>query len=259
MQRYSALGRFCLAVSLLTMVAITGLMLAGQNAAPSPAGGFAGRLVSASGALVVGGEAANPGHPVPGATIHLVPVTAMDTTTEMRASDIYAPPYPAEAYDEPLEDAIRLRGTTSRNPRRTPRATSSSRMYLMAGSSSMSRRPTGHRTPTRWGPEQRELFSRAVARSVDDDPGFEQSLAGCPGPRQFDLSVMPPGPGTLATNRAQARMDRTGRSRADAGLFETPAVLRRAGVVSRSRGLRERHPTSSSGTTIQAGVTTSSS
>ena len=29
----------------------------------------------------------------------------------MTASAIYAPPYPAEAYDEPLEDAIRLRGT----------------------------------------------------------------------------------------------------------------------------------------------------
>ena len=28
----------------------------------------------------------------------------------MTASAIYAPPYPAEAYDEPLEDAIRLRG-----------------------------------------------------------------------------------------------------------------------------------------------------
>ena len=28
------------------------------------------------------------------------------------ASGIYAPPFPAEAYDEPLEDAIRLRGKT---------------------------------------------------------------------------------------------------------------------------------------------------
>jgi hypothetical protein len=48
---------------------------------------------------------------VVGATIHLVPVTAIDVKTPMTASSIYAPPYPAEAYDEPLEDAIRLRGT----------------------------------------------------------------------------------------------------------------------------------------------------
>jgi len=111
MQRYSTLRRFCLAVSLLTIVAVTGRMFAGQNAAPPPAGGFAGQVVSASGALVVGGEAVNPGHPVVGATIHLIPITAIDTTTRMTASAIYAPPYTAEAYDEPLEDAIRLRGT----------------------------------------------------------------------------------------------------------------------------------------------------
>jgi predicted CXXCH cytochrome family protein len=50
------------------------------------------------------------GGPVAGATVHLVPVTAIDTTTRITASSIYAAPYPAEAYDEPLEDAIRLRG-----------------------------------------------------------------------------------------------------------------------------------------------------
>ena len=111
MQRYKSLRGFCLAVSLLVIVAITGVMLAGQNAAPGQAGGFTGHVVSASGALVVGGEAADPGHPVAGATIHLVPVTAIDTTTQMTASAIYAPPFPAEAYDEPLEDAIRLHGT----------------------------------------------------------------------------------------------------------------------------------------------------
>ena len=71
---------------------------------------FTGQVLSASGASVVGRAAADPGHPVAGATIHLVPVTAIDVTTPMTASAIYAPPYPAEAYDEPLEDAIRLRG-----------------------------------------------------------------------------------------------------------------------------------------------------
>ena len=73
-------------------------------------GSFRGQVLSASGALVVGGPASNPGHPVVGATVHLVPVTAIDTSTPMTASAIYAPPFTAEAYDEPLEDAIRLRG-----------------------------------------------------------------------------------------------------------------------------------------------------
>jgi hypothetical protein len=72
---------------------------------------FAGEVWSASGALVVGGAAANPGHPVAGATIHLVPITAIDVSSRMTASAIYAAPYPAEVYDEPLEDAIRLRGS----------------------------------------------------------------------------------------------------------------------------------------------------
>jgi hypothetical protein len=69
-----------------------------------------GRVVSAAGPRVVGGPTAEPGHPVAGATVHLVPVSAINTTTRMTASAIYAAPYPAEAYDEPLEDAIRLRG-----------------------------------------------------------------------------------------------------------------------------------------------------
>jgi hypothetical protein len=34
----------------------------------------------------------------------------MDLTTRITASSIYSAPFPAEAYDEPLEDAIRLRG-----------------------------------------------------------------------------------------------------------------------------------------------------
>ena len=89
------------------MMLIAGLLLAATD---QPAE-FSGRVVSASGALVVGGEATNPGHPVVGATVHLIPATAIDVTTQMTASAIYAPPYPAELYDEPLEDAIRLRGT----------------------------------------------------------------------------------------------------------------------------------------------------
>ncbi len=68
--------------------------------APQPSTQLRGRVVSA-----------NPAHPVAGATVHLVPVDAIDTTTKMTASAIYAAPYPAEAYDEPLEDAIRAKGT----------------------------------------------------------------------------------------------------------------------------------------------------
>lgn len=109
MQQNRATRRFWLAASLLTVVLMAGGMLR-ATAAASQAGQFKGQVVSASGAVVVGGPAVNPGHPVAGATIHLVPVTAIDVTTRMTASAIYAPPYPAEAYDEPLEDAIRQRG-----------------------------------------------------------------------------------------------------------------------------------------------------
>ena len=110
MQQPSAIKLFWLAVSLLTVMVITGLMLS-ATAATNQANEFAGQVLSASGALVVGGEATNPGHPVAGATVHLVSITAMDITTQMTARAIYAPPYPAEVYDEPLEDAIRLKGT----------------------------------------------------------------------------------------------------------------------------------------------------
>jgi hypothetical protein len=68
---------------------------------------FSGKVLSAAG---VGGDAFNSGHPVVGATVYLVPTTAMDLSTKMTASAIYAAPYPAEVYDEPLEDAIRLKG-----------------------------------------------------------------------------------------------------------------------------------------------------
>jgi cytochrome c553 len=114
MKRHNTLKPFSLTLALITTIAVTGaisgIMFAGQNAPPVEAGGFVGQVVSASGALVVGEDATDPGHSVSGATVHLIPVTAIDTTTQMTASAIYAPPFPAEAYDEPLEDAIRLGG-----------------------------------------------------------------------------------------------------------------------------------------------------
>ncbi len=106
MHQRGAIGLSGLA-ALLTVVGAAGVMLAATDQPTE----FTGRVVSASGALIVGGDATNPGHPVAGATVHLVPTTAIDVTTQMTASAIYAPPYPAEAYDEPLEDAIRLSGT----------------------------------------------------------------------------------------------------------------------------------------------------
>ena len=98
MRCINSINPFSLAVSLLTVLVITGLMLT-TTAATNQADEFTGQVVSAAGTLVVG------------ATVHLVPVTAIDITTQMTASAIYAPPYPAEVYDEPLEDAIRLQGT----------------------------------------------------------------------------------------------------------------------------------------------------
>src|SRR6187399_980235 len=100
-------------MTIAVMVAVwaTAMTAATQNGrAPSRSGPLKGHVVSASGALVVGGPATNPGHPVAGARVHLIPVTAIDTTSRITASAIYAAPYPAEAFDEPLEDTIRLRG-----------------------------------------------------------------------------------------------------------------------------------------------------
>jgi hypothetical protein len=116
MQQNRVRTGFWLAASLLTVTLVAEVILHAMPAASradqviSNTRQFAGQVLSASGALVVGGQGVNPGHPVAGARVHLVPVTAIDVTTRMTASAIYASPYPAEAYDEPLEDAIRLRG-----------------------------------------------------------------------------------------------------------------------------------------------------
>src|SRR5688572_5398415 len=113
--KMGATRRFWFAVFLFTVILVA-LMLraaaAGNQSDQStrqPGQFFTGRVLSASGAAGKG-AGANAGRPVAGATIHLVPATAMDVTTRMTASAIYAPPYSAEAYDEPLEDAIRIRG-----------------------------------------------------------------------------------------------------------------------------------------------------
>jgi hypothetical protein len=105
---------------LLILVVFAGLFV---RAAASPrqadranraAGRFTGQVLSG-----------HPRQPVAGAVVHLVPVTAIDVTTRLTASAIYAPPYPAEVYDEPLEDSIRLRGTAF------PQATTDERGYFV--------------------------------------------------------------------------------------------------------------------------------
>ena len=69
MQKRSAIELFYLAVSLLTVLMITGLMLP-ATAATNQTEGFAGQVVSAFGALVAGA---------------MVPTTAIDVTTQMTA------------------------------------------------------------------------------------------------------------------------------------------------------------------------------
>src|SRR5689334_10495046 len=103
MQHTNATRRFWIATFLLTIATAAVLMIrstAATSPTPQGTGPFTGRVLSASAA------------PVIGATVHLVPTTAMDLNAKITASSIYAPPYPAEAYDEPLEDAIRLRGAS---------------------------------------------------------------------------------------------------------------------------------------------------
>jgi hypothetical protein len=84
-------------LSATTLIAIL-LLRDGSIAQTSQRSAFSGEVVNGS------------GMPVAGATVHLVPVTAIDIKSKITASSIYASPVPAEAYDEPLEDTIRLRG-----------------------------------------------------------------------------------------------------------------------------------------------------
>ena len=74
-----------------------GMLLRGAPAQTRAVNSFSGQVVGASGTALEG------------ATVHLVPGSAVDTTP-ITASAIYGAPFPAENYDEPLEDAIRLRG-----------------------------------------------------------------------------------------------------------------------------------------------------
>jgi hypothetical protein len=104
-----SIGELSLAASLLALIPIAILVLqvtaAGQPNRTARAGqAISGQVVSPS-----VGSTGGP-RPVAGATVHLVPVTAVDVTSRITASAIYTPPFVAEAFDEPLEDAIRRLG-----------------------------------------------------------------------------------------------------------------------------------------------------
>jgi hypothetical protein len=97
--------RLCVVAAALATIGTVGIGLrastaTGQSASAQQVIGFSGEVLSGSGEVGV-----------PGALIHLVPVEAIDVTTPMTASSIYLHPFPAESYDEPLEDAIRREGS----------------------------------------------------------------------------------------------------------------------------------------------------
>ena len=102
---------------------------------------FAGQVLSASGALVVGGDGVNPGHPVTGAKVLSVPVTAIDVTTRMTASAIHALPTqlkPMTNRSKTRFDCEEWSLPQLRDPRRTLEGTSLFPTSPTASSSSMS-------------------------------------------------------------------------------------------------------------------------
>src|SRR5687768_7549838 len=107
--KYRVSHVFVLAASVLAAVLVTGIMLAAAGAPPD-GDEFRGSVVSPAGTQQRTGTTTATPRPVVGATVHLVPVNAIDVTSQITASSIYKPPFPAEAYDEPLEDTIRLHG-----------------------------------------------------------------------------------------------------------------------------------------------------
>ena len=214
------------AMAVMVAVWATAMTAATQNGPASRSGGpLKGRVVSASGATVVGGPSTDSGHPVAGARVHLIPVTAIDTTSRMTASSIYAAPFPAEAFDEPLEDTIRLRGDGF------PQATTDAQ-----GNFSIAHVPDGkffvHVTPGQADAEhlpggslsRRQCSRRAAARPGADDRAVEPPVRCRQVHRKLCLPDVPQGSAALGADRSQAGMDRAGRARAPAGLFATPGV-----------------------------------
>ncbi|MGQ0734031.1 MAG: hypothetical protein ACT4QD_10280 [Acidobacteriota bacterium] len=200
---------------------------------PTQAPQFNGQVISVAGAGAAGGTPPQPGRPVPGATVHLVPLTAMDLTTRMTASAIYQAPYPAEAYDEPLEDAIRLRG------KEFPQATTDSQgrfviavvpegrffIHVTPGPKDAEHLPGGDVSRRSYSAGQ--LRGQSMAIRVSSSPSAAAAFAGS----SACLACHKDNQSTLAADRAQAGMDRPWRPGADAGFLSTPRLLRRPCVI----------------------------
>ena len=227
MRQHNATTVFGLAASLLTVMLIIGAMLPAAGAANQAAGrAFAGQVVSASGAMFVGGAATNPGHPVAGATVYLVPTTAIDVTTRMTASAIYAAPFPAEAYDEPLEDAIRLQGAGF------PKSTTDARgnfvvasvpdgkffVHVTPGPTDTEHLPGGDQSRQSRSAEQ--LRGQSMTIKVSSSPSAAARYAG-----SSSCLACHKNKEHWQQTGAQARMDRSGSPGSDAGLFETHRLL----------------------------------
>jgi hypothetical protein len=165
--------RVWLATWILATVLVAGLVLRATPAAQTgSANSFSGQVSSPSGS------------PVTGATVHLVPAAAMDTATRMTASAIYAAPYPAEAYDEPLEDAIRLHGSSF------PQATTDSRgtftianvpngkffVHVMPGARDLEHLPGGDQSRRSFTAEQ--LRGRPMTIKVSSAPSAAAKYVG---------------------------------------------------------------------------------
>ena len=142
----------------------------------------------------------------------------------MTASAIYASPYPAEAYDEPLEDAIRLRGTEF------PQATTDARgnfvianvpngkffIHVTPGPRDTEHLPGGDQSRRSYPADQ--LRGRSMTIKVSSSPSAAARYTG-----SSSLSDLPQGQAALAADRAQARMDRAGSARARCRIFrDTP-------------------------------------
>ena len=119
MRKHGTLRPFVLVAFALAALIATRIVLAAAGAPPE-ADEFRGRVASPSGSGSADDRQGEGGRAIANATVHLVPVTAVDVTSPITASGIYQAPFPAEAYDEPLEDAIRLHGDRFPQPEPTP-------------------------------------------------------------------------------------------------------------------------------------------
>ena len=207
----------------------------------SQTGPFSGQVVSASGA---GGAVRPPTRairwPAPRSTS--CPSPRSTPRRRMTASAIYAPPYPAEAFDEPLEDAIRLRGAGF------PQATTDARGNFVVATV-----PDGkyfvHVTPD--AKDAEHLPGGDVSRrsyTAEQLRGQSMTISSPAVPQQPPATpaARPASPATRTSSTASRRRTSSdgpcrGSPATDAGLLEASRLLQGARVVSGSRRLHGRH------------------